>query len=189
MHNEWKKEWRGEFSAILAADTFAAFFFSSVTFVCLLYFIIETHLQNKNIPHITSSKSRLYYKRVSSKGVLVLLRIIELIGRSAVSADAFSSLNQFTMMNSPHLATQLVLCWALSLCLHVSLSLRLESCFLPGSGWVMWPGAEGKKDGRHKSNDIWSGQFRISPVWRISSKHCLSYMKSCGSSPPVAGRK
>lgn len=68
------------------------------------------HLLYKKIPYIIPSKTHVDYKRRFSKGALVLLGIIELIGRSAASAYAFSSLNQFTMMNGPHLAPQLVLC-------------------------------------------------------------------------------
>lgn len=130
MQNE-KPGMKKGFSAILSSWHICSFLLlTDFFFQSFIFYNRDTniHLQHKKIPHIIPSNSHLYYKRDFSKGALVLLGIIELIGRSAASAYAFSSLNQFTMMNGPHLAPQLALCWVLSLCLCLSLSLRWESC-------------------------------------------------------------
>ena len=107
------QEWRRGFLLNLAAGTFAVFFFFEIFLKSFIFYNRDTniHFQYKKIPYIIpSKKSYMDYKRGFSKGALVLLGIIEVIDRSAASAYAFSSLNQFTMMNGPHLAPQLVFC-------------------------------------------------------------------------------
>lgn len=96
------------------------------------------------------------------------------------SAYAFTSLNQFAMMNRPHLAPQLVLCWVPPLCF----SLRLEICL----GWGMWPWAEGTIKGRgKKKNKVPTKEFepRCSDLAKQEALRSASSLPGTGEKPPA----
>ncbi len=118
------------FSAKLSSWHISSFLPVSDTF---LSFIFYKWTHERFLIYNSLKTTSLKWQKLQWRGP-TLLGIIKLICRLPESAYAFSSLNQFTMMNGLHLASQLVLCWAVSLCL--SLFLWSESCFQPGSRWV-----------------------------------------------------